>query len=213
MAALAGACLGAPTVLAQDQAGRSNRPTPIVRNSAGLEEVTVPADAVIGIRLDTTVTSARAKIEDQVSGRLTRDVTVSGRTAFPSGTRIEGFVTSVDRPTKTKEPARIGIRFTALLLGDEKTRLPIQTETIYRTWEPSSAQSATKIGAGAAVGAILGAIIGGKKGAVIGGAAGAAGGTAVAANQNTDVVIAAGTPLTVRLSEPVTVIIERLDGR
>ncbi len=173
------------------------------------EEVTVREDAVIGIRLENAVSSETARVEDRVTARVSRDVTADGRTAIPAGATLEGTVVFVERGGKFKERARVGIRFTTLVLADN-LRLPIQTDTIFRDGESPGTEATTKIGASAVVGAILGAVIGGKKGAAIGGAAGAAGGTAtVAAGGRNDATMPAGALLTVRLAAPLTVQVER----
>jgi len=238
MAVAAGAVAAGPMVTAEGQgppvqSGRSSRPIVAAPPSVGrasaadVEEVTIKADAVIGIRLETTIDSERAKLEDPVSARVTRDVSVKGRTAIPAGARLEGYVSSITRgpdrgqtgvrpgpdrgqTPKPGDPARLGLRFTTLVLNDGKLRLPIQTETVFREAESTASQTATRVGAGAVVGAILGAAIGGRKGALIGGSAGAAGGAAtVAASDRSDVTISAGTTLTVRLIEPLTLLVER----
>ena len=97
--------------------------------------------------------------------------------AIPAGSRAIGSVIQVERGGKFKERARLGIRFTTLVLADG-TRLPMSTETIYREGEAPGNSSAAKIGGGAIGGAILGAILGGAKGAAIGATAGAGGGVA-----------------------------------
>lgn len=164
---------------------------------------------MIGIRLDAPVSSETAKIEDRVTARVTRNVVVDEHTAIPSGTRLEGTVTSVTRGGKFKERARVGVQFTAMILPDN-TRMPIRTETIFRDGESPTGEATSKIGASAVVGTILGAVIGGKKGAAIGSTVGAAGGTAVVmAGGANAAVIDATTPLTLRLTAPVTVMIER----
>ena len=84
----------------------------------------------------------------------------------------------VERGGKFKERARLGIRFTTLVLADG-TRMPMSTDTIYREGEAPGNSSAAKIGGGTVGGAILGAILGGAKGAAIGATAGAGGGVAV----------------------------------
>jgi hypothetical protein len=173
------------------------------------EEVTIGEDAVIGIRLDQSVSSSNAKVEDRVSARVSRDLTVNGRTAVSSGARLEGVVTTVERGGKMRDRARIGIRFNTLILTNN-TRVPIQTAVIFRDGESPAGEAGAKIGASAVVGAILGAVIGGKKGAAIGTAAGAAGGTAaVMAGDENAAVMPAGSMLTVRLTAPVTIIIDR----
>ena len=175
------------------------------------EELTVERDSVIGIRLETAISSQTAKVEDKVTARIARDVSVDGHTALSSGSRLEGVVSSVERGGKFKDRARIGIRFHSLVLADN-TRLPIQTETIFRESDSPTKGAVTKVGAGAAIGGVLGAVIGGKKGAAIGSTVGAAGGAAtVAAGAPPDASLAAGTPLTVRLTSPITLTVQRQD--
>lgn len=173
------------------------------------DEVTVSEASVIGIRLESAVTSETAKVEDPVSARVTRDVAVDGRTVIPAGSELSGWVTEVERGGRFRERARVGIRFTSLAISDS-LRVPIETETIVRDGDAPTGEATAKIGASAVVGAILGSVIGGKKGAAIGGAAGAAGGSAaVAAGGRNAAVIAAGSPLTVRLTSPATIRVAR----
>jgi hypothetical protein len=173
------------------------------------EELTVTRDSVIGIRLETNIFSETARTEDKVVARVARDVTVDGHTAISSGSRMEGVVASVERGGKFKDRARIGVRFNSLVLADG-TRLPIETETIFREGDSPTREAATKVGASAAIGGVLGAVIGGKKGAAIGSTVGAAGGTAaVMTGAPADIALPAGTALTVRLVAPVSVLIER----
>jgi len=174
------------------------------------EEVIVKSDSVIGIRLDSSISSETAKVEDRVSARVSRDVTIDDRVAIPAGARLEGNVTLVERGGKFKERSRLGVRFTTLILADGTTRLPIVTDTIFRDGDSPTKEATSKIGASTVVGAILGAVVGGGKGAAIGSTAGAAGGTAaVMAGGRNAATLPAGTPLTVRLNAPVTVLVER----
>lgn len=183
-------------------------PQPVVQPPAR-DAITIKEDAVIGIRLDQTITTETARVEDRVTARVTRDVRVDGRTAIPEGATLEGNVTLVERGGRFHDNARLGVKFTTLVL-DEHTRVPLVTDTIYRVGESASNEATAKIGASAVVGAILGAVVGGKRGAAIGGSAGAASGAAaVAAGGPNDAVLAAGMPLTVRLSQAVTFDIDR----
>jgi len=174
-----------------------------------LEELVVSRDSVIGLQTETRISSETARVEDRVDARVTRDVNVAGRVAIPAGSRAIGAVTLVERGGKFKERARLGIRFHTLVLADG-TRLPINTETIYREGDAPANGSAAKIGGGAVGGAIIGAILGGAKGAAIGATTGAGAGTAaVAAGDRSTVVLQPGTPLTVRVQQPVTVTVEK----
>jgi hypothetical protein len=173
------------------------------------DEVVVPASSVLGLQVETPLSSERTQIEDRVEARVTRDVTSEGRVAVPAGSRVLGSVTVVERGGKMKERARLGVRFHTLVLADGR-QVPLRTETIVREGDSPSNESARKIGGAAIGGAILGAIIGGGKGAVIGGAAGAGGGSAaVMAGDRNAATLPAGTVVSVRLSGPATIEIER----
>jgi hypothetical protein len=163
----------------------------------------------MGLQIETPVSSDRARIEDRVEARVTRDLDVDGRTAIPAGTRVIGSVTLVERGGKVKERARLGVRFHTLALADG-TELRLRTEAILREGDSPTGESSRKIGGAAVGGAILGAILGGKKGAIVGGATGAAGGTAaVMAGDRNAATLPAGAVVTVRLSAPVTVAVEK----
>lgn len=173
------------------------------------DELVIPADSVIGLQVENAVTTERAKVEDPVRARVTRDVRVRDQVAIPAGARAEGSVTLVERGGRLKDQARLGIRFHTIVLADG-TRLPINTETIYREGESPARESAAKIGGAAVGGAVLGAIFGGKKGAVIGSTVGAAGGgVAVAASEPNAATLPAGSTVTVRMGSPATVTVER----
>ena len=119
------------------------------------EELVVSSNSVIGLQTETKLSSETARIEDQVEARVSRDVKVGDAIAIPAGSRAIGSVIQIERGGKFKERARLGIRFTALVLADG-TRLPMNTETIYRDGEAPGNSSAAKIGGGAIGGAIPG---------------------------------------------------------
>jgi hypothetical protein len=173
------------------------------------EELVISPSSVIGLQIETPVTSERARVEDRVEARVTRDIKVGDRVAVAAGARAVGSVTLVEKGGKMKERARLGIRFHTLVLADG-TRLPIQTETIYRDGEAPGNTAAAKVGGGAVAGAILGAILGGGKGAAVGAAAGAGGGAAaVEAGDRKAATIRPGEAVTARILQPVTVTIEK----
>jgi hypothetical protein len=173
------------------------------------EDLVVPAQSVIGLQLESTVTSERARVEDEVTAHVTRDVRVGDRVAIPAGSKATGLVTMVERGGRVRDRARLGVRFTSIVLGDG-TRVPIATETIYREGDSAARESASKIGGGAIGGAIIGGILGGARGAAIGGAIGAGGGSAaVMAGGRNAATLASGSPVTVRLEDQVFVTVER----
>ena len=206
-----------PAPDANASAQRPEEPTAAIPESARapeppqktFEELVVAADAVIGLQSETSLSSERARVEDKVEARVTRDVRVRGMVAIPAGSRALGSVVQVERGGRFKETARLGIRFNTIVLADG-TRTAISTDTIYREGDPPSKESSAKIGGAAVGGAILGAILGGGKGAAIGGAIGAGTGAAgVMAGDRNAAVLRSGEPMTVRLLAPVTVTIEQ----
>jgi Bacterial conjugation TrbI-like protein len=173
------------------------------------EEVVLPASSILGLQVETPLSSERTRPEDRVDAHVTRDVTSGGRVAIPAGSRVIGSVTTVERGGKMKERARLGVRFHTLVLADG-SEVPLRTETIIREGESPTNESARKIGGAAIGGAILGAILGGGKGAMMGGAAGAAGGSAAVMNGDRNAAtLPAGTVISVRLSAPATVEVEK----
>jgi type IV secretory pathway VirB10-like protein len=173
------------------------------------EDLELAAQSVIGLQLDTLVSSETARVEDEVIAQVTRDVRVGDRVAIPAGSKAYGEVTLVERGARVRERARLGVRFTSIVLGDG-TRLPIDTQPIYREGNSVRNENAAKIGGGAIGGAIIGGILGGAKGAAIGGSIGAGAGTAaVAAGGRNAATLPAGAPVTVRIERPVTVTVER----
>ncbi len=183
--------------------------TPPAPPEPEFEQLVLPASSVVGLQVDTPLSSERTRLEDRVEARVTRDVSAGGRVAIPAGSRVLGSVTQVERGGKLKERARLGVRFHTLVLADGR-EMPLRTESILREGESPSNESARKIGGAAIGGAILGAIIGGGKGAVVGSAAGAAGGSAaVMAGDRNAATLPAGTIVTVRLAAPVTIEVEK----
>ena len=173
------------------------------------DEVVLPTASVIGLQVDTALSSERSRPEDRVDARVTRDVVADGHVAIPAGAKVIGSVTTVERGGKMRDRARLGVRFHTLVLADGR-EVPLRTETIYREGDSPTSESARKIGGAAVGGAILGAIIGGGKGAAIGAATGAGGGTAVVmAGDRNAATLAPGTVVTVRLSAPATLEVEK----
>lgn len=184
-------------------------PEPVAPPEPEFVELVVPADAVIGLQLESTVSSDRAKVEDAVDARVTRDLRVGGRVAIPAGSLVHGTVTEVERGGKVRERARLAVRFHTVVLGNGD-KLALRTDALVREGAAPGRESAAKIGGAAIGGAILGAILGGGKGAAIGAGVGAGGGTAaVMAGERNSVTIPAGSTVSVRVQQPVTVTVEK----
>jgi hypothetical protein len=167
-------------------------------------EVTLPAGTVLPVTLETSVGSDTSRVEQPVSGRLRRAVTVGGAQVLPAGTVVNGHVTAAQRPGKVKGRGMIAMRFTQLDTPGAG-RTAISSATISRLAPATKEKDALEIIGPAAAGAVIGRLAGGKgaarKGAVIGGGAGAG---YVLATRGKDVRMGRGAPLSVRLTAPVT---------
>jgi hypothetical protein len=206
--------VGAVALLSPEPPGSEPPPEPTLLSASEppepeFEELVVVEESVVGLQMETSLTSDRARVEDTVVARVTRDVRVGDRTAIPAGARAYGEVTMVERGGRMRERARLGIRFTEIVLAGG-IRVPIETDVVYREGEPPGRESAAKIGGGAIGGAIIGGLLGGAKGAILGGTAGAGAGTAAALSGGRNpAMLPAGANVTVRLLEPATVTVER----
>ncbi|HEX5109098.1 MAG TPA: hypothetical protein VFV95_11650 [Vicinamibacterales bacterium] len=198
----------APAPIESAHASEAEVFRPVELPSVQYEDLVVAGDAVIGLQLETALSSETARVEDEVIARVTRDVKVGDRVAIPAGSKARGQVILVERGGKMRERARLGVRFTSIVLADGP--LPIQTEPIYREGDSPGRETTTKIGVGAIGGAILGGIFGGAKGAAIGGSIGAgAGSAAVMAGGRNPATLSPGASITIQLREPATVTVER----
>jgi hypothetical protein len=148
---------------------------------------------------------------DLFTATLDKELAVDGFVIAERGARVEGRVVSSDRGGKVRGVASLSVEITRLHLSDGQT-IALPTDSFERHAQESHTADAEKIGAGAAIGAVIGAIAGGGKGAAIGaGAGGAAGAGTVLATRGRAVALPSETRISFRLREPVT-ITERVRG-
>ena len=85
-----------PAVQPEAPEREAPEPEPVAPARARVRRSRRAADAVLGLQIETTVSSERARVEDAVEARVTRDVRVGGRVAIPAGSIVHGSVTEVD---------------------------------------------------------------------------------------------------------------------
>jgi hypothetical protein len=135
----------------------------------------IPAGAHIPVRFGTELSSATAKVGQTWEGTVARDVVVGGKTVAKAGDRARGTVTAVTPSGRLQHPGVLSVRLT------EVNGKPARSAVVTRQAESHKKSNVTKIGGGAAAGAVIGAIAGGGKGAALGTLAGGAAGTGAAA--------------------------------
>ena len=141
---------------------------------------TVPAGTRITVRTDSQMNSASAHVGQSFHANLVRDLVVHGKTIAKAGSPAKGKITYAKSSGRLHAPGQLTIRLTTLQLADGKT-LTFSTSGFRAKGKSHTKSNVTKIGGGAAAGALIGGLAGGGKGALIGTAAGAGAGTGVAA--------------------------------
>jgi outer membrane lipoprotein SlyB len=146
-------------------------PPPAFRN------ITLAPDTTIPIRITQTLDSATTQQGDLFTGTVATDVIVDNLVVIRQGTPVSGRVSAVQEAAHYKGSSLLTVELTSINRRGEK--LPVTTEPYSVKGEGRGANTAEKVGGGAAIGAILGGIIGGGKGAAIGAAAGGGAGAGV----------------------------------
>jgi hypothetical protein len=167
------------------------------QRSAGRLEI--PAGSEIDVRLQTSLTSDTAQVEDRVEATTMVDMFRGDDLLVPAGSRLTGYVSSVDRASRTDRKGSLTISFTRLQANG---RTHDVTAYVTQALESEGLKGeAGRIGAGAGVGAIIGGILGGVKGAIAGILIGSGG--VLVATEGKDVHLPEGTVLRVRFDSPV----------
>jgi hypothetical protein len=145
-------------------------------------------------RLQSSLSSETAKVEDRVDATTVNDIRDGDRIAVPAGSILRGIVKSVNKAGRLDRRGNLTLTFDRLTIGDRTYDIRATLVEAVRADEKSDV---AKVGVGAGVGAIVGAILGGGKGALAGVLIG--GGGTIAATEGNDVNLPAGTVLKVRL--------------
>lgn len=140
---------------------------------------TIPAGTHLTVRIGQELSSGSAKTGEHFEGTLAHDVVVNGKKVANSGSRVHGTVTHAKSSGRLHAPGELTVRLTSIDV--DGSAVPIHTTAVSRKGKSHTKSNATKIGGGAAAGALIGGLVGGGKGALIGAGAGGAAGTGVAA--------------------------------
>jgi hypothetical protein len=163
---------------------------------AGLE---IPSGSEVDVRLVTALTSDTAQVEDRVEATTMIDLYRGNELLVPAGSVITGWVTSVDRASRTDRKGTLTVEFNRLRVNNRN--YDIKAYVTQALESEGLKGEAGRIGAGSAVGAIIGGILGGVKGAIAGILIG--GGGVIAATEGKDVHLPEGTVLRVRFDSSV----------
>ncbi len=161
----------------------------------------LPVGTEIDVRVQNTISSATAQIEDRVEATTVLNVDTHDHVLVPAGSLFRGTVTAVNRPGRLDRKGSLTVVFDQVTVRNQTTQV---RATVLQALESEGIKGdSARIGAGAGVGAIIGGILGGFKGVLAGILVG--GGGVIAATEGQDVVLPAGTILRVRLDTPLIV--------
>ena len=162
--------------------------------------VSIPAGSELDVRLVTPLTSDTAKVEDAVEATTMVDLYRGDDLVVPAGSRITGYVSSVERASRTDRKGTLTIEFTRLMVNGRSS--DVRAHVTNAIESEGIKGEIPRIGAGAGVGAIIGGILGGVKGAIAGILIG--GGGVMVATEGKDVHLPEGSVLRVRFEDAVT---------
>jgi septal ring-binding cell division protein DamX len=182
----------AATTPARNAPEKEAAPTPVV----------IPAGTVITVRLGQAVGSKISNTGDSFSATLAQPVSVDGKTVIPTGAPATGTVTNAKPLGRFKGGAALALRLDSITVGG--VNHSVKSTAVAEAATGKGKRTATMIGGGAGLGALIGGLAGGGKGAAIGAIAGAGAGTAgTAFTGNKDIVLPAETALRFKLTSPV----------
>ena len=175
-----------------------------VKKAIEPKPMVIPADTVISVVLDQTISSKSSKPGDKFTATVESPIEIGGKIAIPKSARAEGVVREAKAAGRFKGGAALALELTSVEVNGKNHE--IQTSGATMSSKGKGKRTAAMVGGGAAGGAAIGAVAGGGKGAAIGALIGAAAGTGGAGlTGNRDITLNAETPLDFKLLQPVTI--------
>ena len=122
----------------------------------------IPSGTTIRVRMIDKLSSEDAQVGDTFHATLEDPIEMEGRTLYPKGADVMGRVSDVHRTGRLSEPGELDLVLATVSSGT--TAASVRVEPLVIKGESHTKSNATKIGGGAALGAIIGGIAGGGKG-------------------------------------------------
>ena len=189
----------APPAAAPSPAPAPAPPPARTQTTASANEI--PSGTELDVRLQNSLNSGTAKVEDRFEGTTLVDLNVNGRVLIPAGSVMRGVVTTVEPGTRTNRTAKMTVSFDQVTVNGRS--YPMRGTVTQAIQGEGIRGEVPRAGAGAAVGGIIGAVLGGAKGALLGVLIG--GGGTIAATEGKEVDLPQGTVLRVRVDAPLQI--------
>lgn len=185
----------------------TNRYTPPPGAQGGQQAgmpVTVPAGAVLQVRLNRGFDSGHVSPGTPFTGIVMADIVANQAVAVPRGATVSGVVIDAKKAGVFKGHGELSLQINSLTIGG--TVYPLQTDVWDRNGRDKTAGTVDRTAGLGAVGALFGAVAGGGAGAAIGAGVGAGAGLASSASgPRGEIIVPPESVLNFRLAAPVSV--------
>lgn len=150
-------------------------------SSTAAGQYQLPTGSKIDVRVNESLSSETSQQGDRFTGTVESEVVdpSSGRTVIPRGAQVTGRVLSATPSGRLSDSGELQLSINTIRAGSSMVNVTVQPFVVQG--ESHTKSNTTKVGGGAALGAIIGAIAGGGKGAAIGAGVGGAAGAGAAA--------------------------------
>jgi hypothetical protein len=173
-------------------------------NAAPDGNVTIPAGQSLLVRMIDGVDSKKNNVGDVFHASLETDLVVNNTLVARKGTDVYGRLAEAKEAGHLAGSAELQLELTRIIIDGKD--YPVVSSDYSLKGKGRGADTAKKVGGGAALGAIIGAIAGGGTGAAIGAGVGAgAGGAVQVFTRGQQVKVPSETLLEFRLQQPVMV--------
>jgi hypothetical protein len=190
-----------PVPSSSSSASTSTSSATTPRSTSSVSAVEIPVGTEVDVRLQNSLNSGTAQVEDRFEATSVADVVVGGRVAIPSGSVVRGVVTAVEPGTRTNRTSKMTVSFDQVTVNGRS--YPMRGTVTQAIEGDGIRGEAGRTAAGAGVGAIIGGILGGFKGALAGILIG--GGGTIAATEGKEVELPQGSILRVHLDSPIQI--------
>src|SRR5712664_4580132 len=127
-----------------------------VKKAIEPKPLVVPADTVIAVVLDQTISSKASKSGDKFTATVESPIEIEGKVAIPKGARAEGVVNEAKAAGRFKGGAALSLTLTSVTVNGKDHE--IQTSGATMSSKGKGKRTAVMVGGGAAGGAAIGAL-------------------------------------------------------
>jgi hypothetical protein len=166
--------------------------------------VTIPMGTRLTVRTIDAIDSDKNRVGDKFSATLEQPLYVNDVLVASKGADVYGRLDEAKEAGHIEGRSQLKLSLTGIVINGQT--VPLTTGEYDLSGKSRGANTAKKVGVGAAAGAVVGAIVGGGKGAAVGAGVGAGAGTAVQVmTKGEQVHVPSETLLEFALDQPITV--------